>query len=249
MQVSVKKKSSTEVEGGEAGYVDIKTPLPELVKRTVPNATPVATPTIMPAVTPPTVATAAKTEVTPATAPNAVVEPPRPRAEVANPIAEPQKLKPTLKRPSILSLGDLLKEEQGVVVTSKKGSVASVASNVDSASGEKLEAARGAIMGFLGEWRPRFSAVFEHMTISANVIGVVVPTTELRDEILRGKTEFLTKVVSLAGVKGVVELNIVVNEAEKSFRPIKLADRIAYIMGLNPLILELKEALDLDVEG
>ncbi|MFI3282188.1 MAG: DNA polymerase III subunit gamma/tau [Rikenellaceae bacterium] len=177
-------------------------------------------------------------------------------------LSQMPKAKVTTKRPSILNLGELLSQEQGAEGqqglqqgqqnnSQQSGGAEQMgaACYVDAASGEKLEAARGAIIEYLGQWRPRFVAVFEPMSISGNVINIVVPTTELRDEILRNKIELLTKVVAIAQIKGSVELNIDVNETIKSMKPIKLEDRIAYIMELNPLIAELRDALDLDVEG
>ncbi len=156
--------------------------------------------------------------------------------------------KPTPKRPSILNLGELLssgskKEEV------QSGVVNVVESNVDPQSEQKLTAAKDKILEHISQWRPRFIAVFESMVFKSNTISIVVPTAELRDEIVRGRTELLTKIVELVGVKGSLELEIEVNETIKNFKPIKLEDRIAHIMELNPLIAELKEALDLDIEG
>ncbi len=160
---------------------------------------------------------------------------------------------PHPKRTSIFSLGALLAEDkpqEGVVSSSQPNDDLPTPKEViDPKSQPKLEGARSAIMDYLSGWRPRFIAVFETMTIEENRIKVVVPTQDLREEILRNKTELLTRVVTLSGVDGVVELNIDVNEEVKGLKPIKLEDRIAYFMELNPAILDLKEALDLDVEG
>ncbi len=255
MQVSVKKKSSPDVES----FVDVSTPLPNLVEgREVPV---VAAQVATRGVVADTRGVAADTRGVVADTRGVAADPKGvEKVGVTNGIkeadrVEAEKVMPraTPKRPSILNLGELLSDNNNMSTATTDGQsvggTKDIKPTVDSQSGEKLEAARGAIMNFLAEWRPRFIAVFEPMIINANTINIVVPTSELRDEIMRGKTEFLTRVVALSGVSGVVELTIEVNEAVKSYKPIKLEDRIAYIMGLNPLIVDLKDALDLDVEG
>ncbi|MFI3301940.1 MAG: hypothetical protein SNH35_04285 [Rikenellaceae bacterium] len=200
-------------------FVDTKAELPTLIKRTS-TAEPATTPIAAP-----------KVEAQPQKA----EEPPK---------------KIATKRPSILNLGELLSGGGNKVAESvQSGTTEVVESNVDPQSEQKLLAAKGNVLSHIAQWRPRFLPFFESMTISGNTISIVVSTSELKDEILRNRTELLTKVVEIASVKGAVELAIEVNEAEKSIKPIKLEDRIAHIMELNPLIAELKEALDLDVEG
>ncbi len=220
MQVSVKKKSSAEL-----NYTDVDISLPELVKREAVVATP-------------------KVE--------RVVEKPKPTqpVEVTETTREEVIKRPATKRPSILNLGDLLSGD-GVVVTSEvaKPTTGVVNEAQDPAVAEKLMGAKGRIMEHLSQWRPRFVAVFEPMTIADNVINISVPTSDLKEEILRSKTELLTKVMELSGVRSAVELNIEIREESKGVRPIKLEDRIAHMMELNPMLEDLKIALDLDVEG
>ncbi|MFI3291914.1 MAG: hypothetical protein SNG27_00345 [Rikenellaceae bacterium] len=224
MQVSVKKKSST---GVEPNYTDVAVALPELVKRTPPQQ-PQPSQKI--------------TEVEEPKVVEKVVEEPK-KVEVAT----PKKIVP--KRPSILNLGALLSQDDAKVDMVASGKESVEESNVDPLAEQKVMRAKGAILEFLNQWRPRFIAVFEPMAFRENAIYIVVPTPELRDEIERNKTEFLTRVIEIAGVKGTIGLEVEVNEAEQSRKPIKLEDRIAFIMELNPLIVDLREALDLDVEG
>ena len=75
-----------------------------------------------------------------------------------------------------------------------------------------------------------------------------MPSDSLRDEILHSSTEILLKIAEIAGVKGMLEFDITVKEEERQMRPIKLEDRMAHIEQKNPLYLELKKALDLEVE-
>lgn len=119
---------------------------------------------------------------------------------------------------------------------------------IDPASAEKLEAARDHILQLIRERRPRFVAAFELMTVRGNTLSVSVPTTELRDEILRSRTAMLTRIARLAGIEGALELEVTVNEQVRATRPIRLEDRVKYLTEKNPLVAELRKALDLEVE-
>lgn len=119
---------------------------------------------------------------------------------------------------------------------------------VDPECAEKLEHARSRILNLIKEKRPRFVPAFELMTFRDNTISVSVPTTELREEILRSKTGMLMRIAELAGIEGIIELEVVVNEEIRAVRPIKLEDRVRYITEKNPLVAELRKALDLEVE-
>ena len=119
---------------------------------------------------------------------------------------------------------------------------------IDPASAEKLEAARDRILQLIRERRPRFVAAFELMTVRGNTLSVSVPTTELRDEILRSRTAMLTRIARLTGIEGALELEVTVNEQVRATRPIRLEDRVKYLTEKNPLVAELRKALDLEVE-
>uniref|UniRef100_UPI00402947B8 DNA polymerase III subunit gamma/tau n=1 Tax=Alistipes onderdonkii TaxID=328813 RepID=UPI00402947B8 len=119
---------------------------------------------------------------------------------------------------------------------------------IDPDCAEKLEHARSRILNLIKEKRPRFVPAFELMTFRDNTISVSVPTTELREEILRSKTGMLMRIAELAGIEGIIELEVAVNEEIRAARPIKLEDRVRYITEKNPLVAELRKALDLEVE-
>ena len=119
---------------------------------------------------------------------------------------------------------------------------------IDPDCAEKLEHARGRILNLIKEKRPRFVPAFELMTFRDNTISVSVPTTELREEILRSKTGMLMRIAELAGIEGMIELEVIVNEEIRAVRPIKLEDRVRYITEKIPLVAELRKALDLEVE-
>ena len=119
---------------------------------------------------------------------------------------------------------------------------------IDPDCAEKLEHTRGRILNLIKEKRPRFVPAFELMAFRDNTISVSVPTTELREEILRSKTGMLMRIAELAGIEGMIELEVTVNEEIRAARPIKLEDRVRYITEKNPLVAELRKALDLEVE-
>lgn len=119
---------------------------------------------------------------------------------------------------------------------------------VDPDSERKLLAARESILRLIGEKRPRFVAAFEQMAVRGNRIEVHVASPDLRDEILRSKTELLLQLREVAGVKGRIDLEAVVDEQVRAARPIKLEDRVRYINEKNPLVAELRKALDLELE-
>lgn len=119
---------------------------------------------------------------------------------------------------------------------------------VDPACAQKLEQARQRILDLIREKRPRFVPAFEEMVLHDNVIALKVPTSELREEILRNKTAMLMRIASLAGIEGQIELDVTVDEQVRAARPFKLEDRVKYIIGKNPLVAELRKALDLEAE-
>lgn len=119
---------------------------------------------------------------------------------------------------------------------------------IDPACAGKLEAARDRILQLIRERRPRFVAAFELMSFRGNTLSVSVPTTELRDEMLRSRTAMLTRIAELAGVEGTIELEVIVNEKVRPTRPIRLEDRVKFLTEKNPLVTELRKVLDLEVE-
>ena len=178
----------------------------------------------------------------PAAAPQPVPQPvPQPAARPAG----------TARRPLIsgTSLSDLLASAGNPAAQSEKTQDPEpAAATVDPECAAKLERARERILALIRERRPRFVPAFEQMLFRGDTIAVSVPTTELRDEILRSKTGMLIRIAELAGVTGRIELEITVNEQIRAARPIRLEDRVKYITEKNPLVAELRKALDLEVE-
>ena len=118
----------------------------------------------------------------------------------------------------------------------------------DPESDRKLEAARPQILALIQQKRPRFVSAFEQMTFCDGVIDIAVPSSSLRDEILRSKTGMLLRIAELAGINSMLDLRITVNEEIRAVRPIKLEDRIKHLLDRNPQLAELRKALDLEAE-
>ena len=217
-------------------------PLPELTPRT---AAPAARAETQPAPPPPASGTegaANAARLRPEPAPAAAPQPvPQPAARPAG----------TARRPLIsgTSLSDLLASAGNPAAQPEKTQDPEpAAATVDPECAAKLERARERILALIRERRPRFVPAFEQMLFRGDTIAVSVPTTELRDEILRSKTGMLMRIAELAGVTGRIELEITVNEQIRAARPIRLEDRVKYITEKNPLVAELRKALDLEVE-
>lgn len=241
-------------------------PLPELTPRTAAPA-PAAAVAAVPAQPRPVAeapaAAPAVREPQPGPRPAAQPEPetirePQPAPEVLQPSAAqpepiaPQPAKP-VRRPMIsgTSLSELLAAGNAAPDAEDKDDEAEPepeAVEVDPACEQKLERAREGILNLLRTKRPRFVPAFELMTVRGNAISVSVPTTELREEILRSKTGMLMRIAELAGISGAIELEVIVNEEIRAARPIKLEDRVKHMTEKNPLIAELRKALDLEVE-
>ena len=123
-----------------------------------------------------------------------------------------------------------------------------IQSSFDPHSEQKILGRRAAVIEAILSERPRFVVAFEKMKVAGHTITVEVPSQTLYEEIMRSKTEILLTIARTAGVDGSLELEVKVNEQIKAARPIKLEDRIKHITEKNPLVLELKKALDMEYE-
>ena len=234
-------------------------PLPELPQNITPAATTVAQsvrPTATPVVTATDSATSGSKIEEPATATSATpaAQPatmPTASATQQSSVREAQPAKPAAPRRSALaglSLSELLNSTTTLVekAEEKKKSAADVV--IDPQSEWKLNENRQKIVEDILQERPRFVVAFESMQIEGHTIKLEVPSQTLYEEIMRSKTEILMQMARAAGVEGMLEMDITINEEIKASRPIKLEDRIKFMTEKNPLLLELKKALDMEYE-
>ena len=263
------KKNDTLTSSGEY-------PLPELTPRTAaaPAAQPQPDPATRPGPNPVPAAPQQSAAVQPGQAsqpasapiPAPAPQPAAPRPETPAqsaaapgpapaPAARPEASKPApqpVRRPLIsgTSLSELLASagSNPDEEPSEQETAEPEVATIDPECERKLERAREKILNLIRERRPRFVPAFELMRVQGNTISLSVPTSELREEILRSKTGMLMRIAELAGITGAIELEVVVNEEIRAARPIKLEDRVKYMTEKNPLIAELRKALDLEVE-
>ncbi len=226
-----------------AAVVPVSAPAEQPVADPVPA--PVATEIPAPQPVPADLASVPKTEPAPEPQPSAA------------PVSEPQSaaasvLQPRSPRKPLISgasLADLLASPEGAAEPDGERPAEKAGNpDVDPRSTEKLENARERILNLIKSRRPRFVPAFERMQFRENVIAVSVPTEELREEILRNKTAMLIRIAELAGIGGVIDLDVTVNEAIRAARPIKPEDKVKFLTEKNPLVAELRKALDLEME-
>ena len=177
---------------------------------------------------------------------------PQPKIE-STPTQEPSGNRPqptSASRTSVsgLSIADLMRGAANAPKDDEETSVDSNDITIDARSEEKITAVKDRVIKDILEERPRFVVAFESMQIDGHRIKVEVPTSQLYEEIMRSKTEILMQIAQTAGVTGMLELDIKINEQIKASRPIKLEDRIKFMTERNENILELKRLLDMDYE-
>ena len=177
---------------------------------------------------------------------------PQPKIE-STPAQEPSGNRPqptSASRTSVsgLSIADLMRGAANVPKDDEETPVDSNDITIDARSEEKITAVKDRVIKDILEERPRFVVAFESMQIDGHRIKVEVPTSQLYEEIMRSKTEILMQIAQTAGVTGMLELDIKINEQIKASRPIKLEDRIKFMTERNENILELKRLLDMDYE-
>lgn len=242
-------------------------PLPELTPQAAPAAAPtaaqqvapaVAQPQPTPAVAQPQVASvAAQPQVGSAT--QQVAEPvSQPGAQsiqqsAPQPVAQPQQRAAarTSAKPKLgLSINSLMGGEAKTASEEAAAAAAAAAVEVvvDPRSEEKLLAAKSKMIEILGSGRVRYIPVFNTMRAVGNVVHLTVASRELFEEIMRDKLRWLGEIAEVAGVNGVLELEVTINEAIKIARPITIEDRLKHLMAKNDKLKEMIEQLVLDAE-
>ena len=119
---------------------------------------------------------------------------------------------------------------------------------VDPACEEKVTLAKEHIVEHLMKNRPRISVAFRDFEVEGNVVKLVVPSRELHDEIMHDKAGLQRLIAQLSGAKGLIEIDIAVNEQIKVARPITLEDRLKHLVSRNDRLSDMIERLQLDSE-
>ena len=236
---SLGKKKNNDTDTLDESY-----PLPDLPDKITPaGGSAVQTPKV--AAAPTTTPTTEATPVAKVVAPQLSKSAPEQTPTVQSP-APTTVRRTSVDRFSIASLMDSAIEDTSE--KPKEEVVEQVKSAYDPQSEQKILERRAAVIEAILSERPRFVVAFEKMTVVGHTITVEVPSQTLYEEIMRSKTEVLLAIARTAGVDGSLELEVKVNEKIKAARPIKLEDRIKYMTEKNPMVLELKKALDMEYE-
>ena len=180
--------------------------------------------------------------------PSSASEPRQPQNPATEPKQQSSYIPPRRSALAGLSLSELLNSTSTLVEQAEEKKKSADEVVIDPKSEWKLNENRAKVVEEILRERPRFIVAVESMQIDGHVIKLEVPSQTLYEEIMRSKTEILMQMARTAGVEGMLDMQIVVNEQIKASRPIKLEDRIRHMTEKNPLLMELKKALDMEYE-
>ena len=211
-------------------------PLPDLVSEPVAAPTPVAV--------------APKVVVVPAPTPTETPAPVLTPAAEPTPAPENRRARATAtKRLGGISINALLGgQAKTATELAEEAALAAREVVIDPESEQKLIAAKPQLIERLMNGRTRYVETFSSMKAVGNVISVVVPSREAHDELMRAKIEWLREIAEIAGVKGSLELNVIVNERVRVARPISIEDRLKHLINKNERLKDMIEKLSLDAE-
>ena len=124
-----------------------------------------------------------------------------------------------------------------------------VDTRIDPDAEAKIKQAQAVFVEAMMAERQRIGVAFEDMTVSGNCVTITVGSDDLRQEILRSQYEILSLLAEKAGVIGAIELEVSVTaDKPRAEILIKPEDKVHYLCEQNPAWLELRTALDLDIE-
>lgn len=195
-------------------------------------------------------------------APQVQTPQPKPATQTTPPVTQPKPVQtPTPKSEpkatggahspiSGTSLADLLKSTTS---KSTEEGAEQVAINpltaIDPLTEQKIANVRERFIAKLREKSMRMALAFETLTVDGNRLSVEVESDVLEDEILHHKNEVLQLLKDTAAVTGTLELELVRPEVEyQAPKPIRVEDRMAYLVEKNPVVAKLRKALELDLE-
>jgi len=164
---------------------------------------------------------------------------------------QPKPRSTTTSRTSIsgASIGSLLgkvapKNEEGA----EQGAGSTLAS-IDPLTEQKITNARERFIAKLREQSVRLALAFDTMKVDGNRLTIEAESDVLEEEIRHHKSEVLHLLAETASVNGMIELEIVRPEVEyHAPKPIRVEDRMAFLVDKNPLVAKLRKALELELE-
>ena len=185
----------------------------------------------------------------PATQPTPPVTQPKP-VQQPTPPSEPKATGGAHSPISGTSLADLLKTPTSKSTEEGTEQVAiNPLTDIDPLTEQKIANVRERFIAKLREQSMRMALAFETMKVDSNRLTVEVESDVLEDEILHHKNEVLQLLKDTAAVTGTLELELVRPEVEyQAPKPIRVEDRMAYLVEKNPVVAKLRKALELELE-
>ncbi len=120
---------------------------------------------------------------------------------------------------------------------------------IDPLTEQKITNARERFIAKLREQSVRMALAFDTMKVDGNRLTIESESDVLEDEIRHHKSAVLHLLAETAGVNGSIELEIVRPVVEyRAPKPIRVEDRMAYLVEKNPLVAKLRKALELELE-
>ena len=222
----------------------------ELPPLNVAVAAPATTQPVTPAAPQTTAQQPAVAQPTPQPTPSAQEPAPTPKA-----VATPQPNtapRTTTPRTSIsgASLASLLSKAapKASDESSEQGTSGSLAF-IDPLTEQKIANARDKFIAKLREQSVRMALAFDTMKVDGNRLTIEVESDVLEEEIRHHKTAVLQLLADTAGLNGMLELEIVRPVVEyRAPKPIRVEDRMAFLVEKNPMVNKLRKALELELE-
>ncbi len=101
----------------------------------------------------------------------------------------------------------------------------------------------------LMEQRPRMGNLFAEALVTGNRVSLKVPNESSYDELMNSLTEMKLRLAQLSALKGGdIEFDVKIAADTKGLKPIKVEDRLRHLSEKNPLLAQLRQQLELDVE-
>ena len=120
---------------------------------------------------------------------------------------------------------------------------------IDPLTEQKIATARDKFIAKLREQSVRMALAFDTMKVDGNRLTIEVESDVLEEEIRHHKTAVLQLLADTAGLNGMLELEIVRPVVEyRAPKPIRVEDRMAFLVEKNPMVNKLRKALELELE-
>lgn len=120
---------------------------------------------------------------------------------------------------------------------------------IDPMTEQKIALVRDKFIAKLGEESVRLSLAYDTMRIDGNRVIIEAESDVLEEEIKRTKSATLHLLAEMASINGTLDIEIVRPQREyRAPKPIRIEDRMAYLVEKNAAVKRLQKALELELE-